>query len=65
MQFRRENIELVSNNAAASNIIGFKNEQVEVAKTAKNDILLSQHICDACGQPLSEPKDIPGSSSTN
>ena len=26
---------------------------------------VSQHVCEACGQLLLEPKDIPGSSSTN
>ena len=31
----------------------------------QKEVGMSQHICDACGQSLPEPKDIPGSSSTN
>ena len=28
-------------------------------------VFVSQHVCEACGQSLLEPKDIPGMSSTD
>ena len=33
--------------------------------SSKLDVMLSQHLCEACGQLLPELKDIPSSSTTN